>query len=77
MIRTELIRDVVNLESEPSGCFPDLTALLTGLLGLPGKFMTRRLMYPASQGALTQLWAGTSPDTVDLNGAVRTSFACA
>lgn len=30
-------------------------------------------MYPAPQGALTQLWAGTSPDTADLNGKVSAS----
>lgn len=26
------------------------------------------LLYPASQGALTQLWAGTMPETLDYNG---------
>ena len=66
------MRDVIDSESEPSGCFPDLTALLTDLLGSSGKFVMRTLMYPTSQGALTQLWAGTSPDTADLNGAVST-----
>ena len=72
MIRSELMRDVIDSESEPSGRFPDLTTLLTDLLGSSGKFVMRTLMYPASQGALTQLWAGTSPDTADLNGAVST-----
>jgi len=32
------------------------------------KFLMRALMYPAPQGALTQLWAGTSPETADLGG---------
>jgi retinol dehydrogenase-12 len=36
----------------------------------------RVLLYSASQGALTQLWAGTSPDTANFNGEVSTiSFA--
>lgn len=28
------------------------------------------MLYPASYGALTQLWAGTSPETIDHNGKV-------
>ncbi|TFY71120.1 hypothetical protein EVG20_g1896 [Dentipellis fragilis] len=27
-----------------------------------------RILYPAPMGALTQLWAGTSPETADFNG---------
>jgi len=33
----------------------------------------RVLLYPTPQGALTQLWAGTSPETANLNGEVITS----
>jgi len=32
------------------------------------QFLMRVLLYPTPQGALTQLWAGTSPETVNLNG---------
>ncbi|KAF9652075.1 NAD(P)-binding protein [Thelephora ganbajun] len=32
------------------------------------KFLMRVLLYPTPQGALTQLWAGTSPETGNLNG---------
>lgn len=32
------------------------------------RFLTRPLLYPVSYGALTQLWAGTSDETVDYNG---------
>ena len=28
------------------------------------------MLYPASYGALTQLWAGTSPETIEHNGKV-------
>lgn len=28
------------------------------------------MMYPAHYGALTQLWAGTSPEGLELNGQV-------
>jgi len=70
MIRSELGRNLADLESKPSGYFPGLTTLLSGSLGFLGKFVLRAFMYPTPQGALTQLWAGTSPDTADLNGAV-------
>ena len=33
----------------------------------------RVLFYPTPQGALTQLWAGTPPDTADFNGKVSAS----
>ena len=46
---------------------------LTGLLGSFTKFLMRVLLYPTPQGALTQLWAGTSPDSASLNGEVSTS----
>jgi retinol dehydrogenase-12 len=29
------------------------------------------MLYPASYGALTQLWAGTSPEGVELGGKVQ------
>ena len=32
--------------------------------------LQRPLLYPVSYGALTQLWAGTSDETVDYNGKV-------
>ncbi|KAG8959088.1 hypothetical protein FRC03_008470, partial [Tulasnella sp. 419] len=32
------------------------------------KAISRRIMYPAPYGALTQLWAGVSPETKDFNG---------
>jgi len=73
MIRSELGRNVADLESERYNFFPDSTTLLTGSLGLFSRFMLGILMYPTAQGALTQLWAGTSPDTADLNGAVGMS----
>ncbi|EIM88722.1 NAD-P-binding protein [Stereum hirsutum FP-91666 SS1] len=31
-------------------------------------FLLNLILYPVQYGALTQLWAATSPDTVDLNG---------
>jgi len=31
-------------------------------------FMNVVMLYPASYGALTQLWAGTMPDVIDFNG---------
>ena len=37
------------------------------------KFVMRVLFYPTPRGALTQLWAGTSPDTANFNGKVSTS----
>ena len=33
----------------------------------------RVMLYPTPQGALTQLWAGTSPDSANLNGEVSAS----
>ena len=66
-------RNLANLESGPSGCFPDSTTLLTSSLGSSSKFMMSMFAYPTPQGALTPLWAGTSPDTADLNGAVSLS----
>jgi hypothetical protein len=47
--------------------------LLTGSLGSFMKFVMRVLFYPTPQGALTQLWAGTSPDTANFNGKVSAS----
>ncbi|KAI0066977.1 NAD-P-binding protein [Artomyces pyxidatus] len=32
------------------------------------RFILQRILYPTPYGALTQLWAGTSPETVDFNG---------
>ncbi|ETW78254.1 hypothetical protein HETIRDRAFT_411342 [Heterobasidion irregulare TC 32-1] len=32
------------------------------------RFLIQLVLYPVPYGALTQLWAGTSPETVDLNG---------
>ena len=49
--------------------------LLTGPLDSFNKFLMRMVLYPISQGALTQLWAGTSPETANLNGKVRTSYS--
>ena len=34
------------------------------------------LLHPASMGALTQLWAGTTPDGLALGGEVRRAHAC-
>ena len=45
---------------------------MTGSIDSFNQFVLGVLMYPTPQGALTQLWAGTSPDTADLNGAVST-----
>ena len=73
MIKSEIGRNVGDIESEPSSQFPGSARLLTGLIGPLNKFILRVLMYPTSQGALTQLWAGTSPDAADLNGAVSIS----
>ena len=33
----------------------------------------RVVLYPTPRGALTQLWAGTSPETASLNGKASTS----
>lgn len=33
-------------------------------------FIQNLIMYPASMGALTPLWGGTSPEGADLNGKV-------
>jgi len=52
--------------------FPDWGSL-TGLLGPFIKFLMRVLLHPTPQGALTQLWAGTSPESANLNGEVKLS----
>ena len=45
---------------------------LTGLrLCLPRPRPQAPLLHPASMGALTQLWAGTTPDGLALGGEVR------
>jgi len=72
MIRSELARNLVDLQSKPSNYLPGSTTLLTSSPASFSKFVLWAVMYPAPQGALTQLWAGTSPDTANLNGAVRT-----
>ena len=74
MIVSEMGRNLTNLQSGPSGRFPDSTTLLTNSLGSSSKFLMHIFAYPTPQGALTPLWAGTSPDTADLNGAVSVSF---
>ena len=74
VIRSELARNFADLDSKPRSSFPGSTTGLTGSLGSFSKFLLRAFMYPTPQGALTQLWAGTSPDTANLNGAVRISF---
>ena len=44
---------------------------LTGLrLCLPRPRPQAPLLHPASMGALTQLWAGTMPETIQYNGEV-------
>jgi hypothetical protein len=47
---------------------------LTSSLGPFIQFVMRVLLYPTPQGALTQLWAGTSPETANLNGEVILSI---
>ena len=51
---------------------------LNHLLDPFGQFILRTFLYPNSQGALTPLWAGTSPETANLNGEVSPSvyFIC-
>ncbi|KAG8849193.1 hypothetical protein FRB96_000900 [Tulasnella sp. 330] len=46
-----------NLRTELQRHLPSLTDRIIGLM-----------LYPAPYGALTQLWAGTTPETRDLNG---------
>jgi len=70
---SELGRHTADLESEPSNYSPDSTTPLTGSLEGFSKLVLRVLLYPTPQGALTQLWAGTSPETANLNGGVSGS----
>lgn len=72
VIRSDLARNITNLQSKPSRCLPGSTTSLTGFPGWFSKFLLWAFMYPTPQGAITQLWAGTSPDTANLNGAVST-----
>ena len=70
MISSDLARNLVNLESKPSSRSPDPMTPLIGSLGSFTRFILSMVMYPVEQGALTQLWAGTSPETANLNGKV-------
>lgn len=73
VISSDLARNLVNLESKHSSCAPHPTAPLTGLLGSFTRFLLNMVMYSVEQGALTQLWAGTSAETANLNGEVSAS----
>ncbi|KAK0464215.1 uncharacterized protein EV420DRAFT_1515391 [Desarmillaria tabescens] len=44
------------------------TELLRNLKPGVKRFLIRRILYPAPYGALTQLYAGTSPEGADFNG---------
>jgi len=74
VIRSELGRNIADLQSKPSNCLPGSTTLLISSPGSFSRFLLWAFLYPTPQGALTQLWAGTSPDTADLNGAVGTYY---
>lgn len=74
IIRSELYRSYVKSDSERSSHFTYSMVSLTGSLGSFSQFLTRMLLYPVPQGALTLLWAGTSPETANLNGEVIPSI---
>ncbi|EIN09199.1 NAD(P)-binding protein [Punctularia strigosozonata HHB-11173 SS5] len=57
-------RGIVSTSVNPGNLRTDLQRHLSG----PRKFIISMLLYPASYGALTQLWAGTSPEAADFNG---------
>ncbi|EIM79661.1 NAD-P-binding protein [Stereum hirsutum FP-91666 SS1] len=57
-------KGIVSMSLNPGG-------IKTGLqrhMPAPFRFLLNLIMYPASMGALTPLWGGTSPEGADLNG---------
>jgi len=55
---------LVATSCNPGNLWTDLQRNVTGV----GRIFLRWLCHPAPFGALTQVWAGTSPETKDLNG---------
>ncbi|KAA1477766.1 NAD(P)-binding protein [Dentipellis sp. KUC8613] len=55
---------IVSISLNPGNLRTDLQRYLSGFR----KAWIDRILYPAPMGALTQLWAGTSPETADFNG---------
>ncbi|KAA1473086.1 NAD-P-binding protein [Dentipellis sp. KUC8613] len=55
---------IVSTSLNPGNLESDLHRYLKGFR----KFVIGRILYPTPMGALTQLWAGTAPETADYNG---------
>ncbi|KAI0310797.1 NAD(P)-binding protein [Amylostereum chailletii] len=55
---------IVSISVNPGNLRTELQRYLTGAR----KFIISQILYPASMGALTQLYAGTAPQAADLNG---------
>ena len=67
-IKTELQRHASAFEKFVIVSSHGLKILRTSLTDLQSY-----ILYPAPYGALTQLWAGVMPETLQLNGEVRIS----
>ncbi|TFK51790.1 NAD(P)-binding protein [Heliocybe sulcata] len=55
---------IVSVSLNPGNIKSDLQRYLTGITGR----IINSMLYPTPYGALTQLWAGTSKEGLDLNG---------
>ncbi|KAF9780976.1 NAD(P)-binding protein [Thelephora terrestris] len=59
---------IISTALHPGVIRSELARTVADLEGPRLQFFARLVLYPTSQGALTQLWAGTSPEGADLNG---------
>ncbi|KAA1473087.1 NAD-P-binding protein [Dentipellis sp. KUC8613] len=55
---------IVSTSTNPGNIQSELQRYLTGFR----KLLIDRILYPTPMGAITQLWAGTAPETADYNG---------
>lgn len=72
-LKTDLQRHVSSLEKVLSVCRRCWLVLVGIGHSIYKLSIQAPLLHPASMGALTQLWAGTSPDGLQLGGEVSTS----
>ncbi|KAH9929195.1 NAD-P-binding protein [Fomitopsis serialis] len=64
-------KGIVSISLDPGNIETDLQRYYIGLPGLAGaltKVIVKLMLHPAPFGALTQLWAGTTPEAIDHNG---------
>lgn len=67
-IRTELQRNLPSLATKIMVRLAILAKTLVSYLHLFWTLQNAVMLYPTPMGAITQLWAGTSPEAVNLNG---------